>query len=483
MIKGLLRFSAIVSLFVFYSISFAQTEPDRDGDGVPDSTDSCISEPGPASNNGCPIPATTPSSAPVVPTEAPASNNPPQAPTNDDDGDGTLNDADACPQVGGPDWNAGCPTDAQSPLELTPTVSSLSVAPVVIDPNAPCSMSSGSVVVNRRTYASLLAPIAGTIQPGELFPVNFILITDEGAWYETTPWSWVFADVVQIGGNCDDLTIIELPDGADIMDEETAGSVSGLATGRRQHEPLRIQLPPVEESPNALVMQFPTILMTLIVPVDDRGYQLLPIPLDPEIDLIRFEMIDPSSTPPPSRDVLTIFHTAPQEGRVTVYVPSDEQDYIEMFINLPTPDPSDPDDDGSDPSPILFNDWQLPDDTSSCLWLWTNDILLPWGSGWFWEADQNKSFVGRFYVMTEDASATVNIQAELYEGEPYEGSILDTFEIRADDTLVADLPPSQFPVNAQFELVGDAYRLLIASQPAQLVQPFGTYTGTCSSDS
>ncbi|MEO1288882.1 MAG: hypothetical protein AAFV93_14035, partial [Chloroflexota bacterium] len=319
---------------------------------------------------------------------------------------------------------------------------------------------------------------------GEFFPVNFILITSEGAFYETFPWSWVFADAVQFGGNCDDLTIIELPEG-DIVDEEVAGSASGQATGKRQHEPFTLILPPEEESSNALVMQFPTILMTLIMPPDDSAYRLLPIPLDPSVATIRFEVIEPPFNLPPSSDVPTIFHTLPDDSnsnRITIYVPSDEAgtDYIEMFINLPTPDPTDPDDDGSDPTPMMFNDWQVPDDTSSCLWVWTNNILLPWGAGEFFRVDLY-DWNSTFYVMTEDGTATVSVHAELYEENA--GTIMDTLEIRADGNLVADMPPSQFPVDAQFDLVGDKYTLLIATQPTPYINAQGEYTATCSSAS
>jgi outer membrane protein OmpA-like peptidoglycan-associated protein len=59
--------------------------PDRDGDGVPDKIDRCPDEPGPASNQGCPVPDI------------------------DTDGDGIPDRIDACPEVPGPKEYDGCP--------------------------------------------------------------------------------------------------------------------------------------------------------------------------------------------------------------------------------------------------------------------------------------------------------------------------------------------------------------------------------------
>lgn len=61
---------------------------DTDGDGVPDSSDQCPTQAGPASNNGCPV----------------------VAPPADRDGDGVPDAQDNCPDVAGPASNQGCPT-------------------------------------------------------------------------------------------------------------------------------------------------------------------------------------------------------------------------------------------------------------------------------------------------------------------------------------------------------------------------------------
>jgi F5/8 type C domain/Glycosyl hydrolases family 16/Thrombospondin type 3 repeat len=65
---------------------------DADGDGVPDSSDQCPDEAGPASNNGCPVPP----------------------PPNDTDGDGVPDSQDQCPNQPGPASNNGCPVPPPS---------------------------------------------------------------------------------------------------------------------------------------------------------------------------------------------------------------------------------------------------------------------------------------------------------------------------------------------------------------------------------
>lgn len=60
--------------------------PDTDGDGVPNGTDQCPNEPGPAGNNGCPV-----------------------TPPADTDGDGVPDADDQCVSEPGPVENGGCP--------------------------------------------------------------------------------------------------------------------------------------------------------------------------------------------------------------------------------------------------------------------------------------------------------------------------------------------------------------------------------------
>ena len=100
--------------------ALAPPPPDTDGDGVPDASDNCPNEAGPASNNGCPVVTPPPDTdgdgvvdaSDNCPNEAgPASNggcplasNPP-----DTDGDGVVDASDNCPAQAGPASNGGCP--------------------------------------------------------------------------------------------------------------------------------------------------------------------------------------------------------------------------------------------------------------------------------------------------------------------------------------------------------------------------------------
>jgi hypothetical protein len=71
--------------------------PDGDGDGVPNSSDVCPEEAGPASNSGCPE-ASTPT---------------------DGDGDGVPDTSDNCPAQAGPAFNNGCPvTELKPPNDI-----------------------------------------------------------------------------------------------------------------------------------------------------------------------------------------------------------------------------------------------------------------------------------------------------------------------------------------------------------------------------
>jgi hypothetical protein len=87
---------------------------DSDGDGVPDHLDLCPGAPGPASNQGCPLPTAT--SVPII----------------DSDGDGIPDTIDQCPNQPGPASNQGCPLPADSDgdgiidtQDLCPTVPGL----------------------------------------------------------------------------------------------------------------------------------------------------------------------------------------------------------------------------------------------------------------------------------------------------------------------------------------------------------------------
>jgi hypothetical protein len=95
--------------------------PDTDGDGIPDHHDACPYEPGPASNNGCPLSVADPPPPPPLPScpdgsERTDENCPAYTPPEaerpqivDRDGDGVADEYDACPYVPGAEANSGCP--------------------------------------------------------------------------------------------------------------------------------------------------------------------------------------------------------------------------------------------------------------------------------------------------------------------------------------------------------------------------------------
>lgn len=94
----------------------AATNPDTDGDGIPDADDLCPNDPGPADNDGCPYPPDTdgdgiPDADDACPNNpGPASNDGCPLPTDTDvDGDGIVDRLDNCPDTYGSSANHGCP--------------------------------------------------------------------------------------------------------------------------------------------------------------------------------------------------------------------------------------------------------------------------------------------------------------------------------------------------------------------------------------
>jgi hypothetical protein len=89
-------------------------DDDRDGDGIPNDRDDCPGQPGPASNDGCPLGGDDDRDNDGVPNDEDECPNTPGPPSNDGcpldtDGDGVLDTDDACPTVPGPPENDGCP--------------------------------------------------------------------------------------------------------------------------------------------------------------------------------------------------------------------------------------------------------------------------------------------------------------------------------------------------------------------------------------
>jgi hypothetical protein len=122
----------------------------------------------------------------------------------DRDGDGMIDSLDRCPTEGGPAQNTGCPEETSTVTETAPssTVPQQAVLPTA----GACVMATnGTEPVNRRDIPSSQGTIVGVIQPNEIFPINFALATSEGTWYNTSPFSWVLASVMRLGGDCSSL--------------------------------------------------------------------------------------------------------------------------------------------------------------------------------------------------------------------------------------------------------------------------------------
>jgi outer membrane protein OmpA-like peptidoglycan-associated protein len=91
--------------------------PDADGDGVPDAEDGCPQLPGPKETQGCPIARDTDADGtpddidrcPLDPEDKDQFQDEDGCPDADNDGDGIVDKADACPGEAGPIENRGCP--------------------------------------------------------------------------------------------------------------------------------------------------------------------------------------------------------------------------------------------------------------------------------------------------------------------------------------------------------------------------------------
>lgn len=196
-----------VMLFAFAGFVGAQPS-DVDGDGVPDIRDACPRTAGPASNNGCPLPAggdggssgasTTPSDrdGDGVPDDADAcpdtagTNNGCPAPTAvpDRDGDGVPDDVDACPDVAGT-YN-GCPYRPASP----PADGKCYVTPAT------------DSVVNVRQSPLATASVVGVLAQGQHNEVLALVKSDTNeTWYNVqhpNGAGFVYSGVVAIQGTC-----------------------------------------------------------------------------------------------------------------------------------------------------------------------------------------------------------------------------------------------------------------------------------------
>lgn len=111
--------------------------------------------------------------APIACPPSQSSNNTITSPASDDsDGDGTPNSADRCPNEPGPSWNNGCPVGADTVTDSTAPTPAPRPQPSL--PQDVCAITVNTVV-NVREKADPNAPIVGTLQPGFIYYVDWIL--------------------------------------------------------------------------------------------------------------------------------------------------------------------------------------------------------------------------------------------------------------------------------------------------------------------
>jgi hypothetical protein len=192
---------------------------DADGDGVVDNLDGCPAIPGPAENNGCPVPVD------VQPEPGPVEFSHPDA-----DGDGIFDPLDACPlQFGLPD-KGGCPPEDDSAEESTQPFT-----PRWIPAEGACSVVANHPEgVNVRKHFSTQAPIVGVLEPDQLYPITAAYYQADKTWYLLAdPAGFVLSDVVILGGQCEGLIEVcvhDLPDEKSEPESATMESPSDKLT-------------------------------------------------------------------------------------------------------------------------------------------------------------------------------------------------------------------------------------------------------------
>jgi hypothetical protein len=136
----------------------------------------------------------------VVSTDSPGSN----AGPSDSDGDGLNDDADACPQQSGPADNGGCPLPTEEP---TAEPEPLPQLPLL----GPCVMATaGYVPVNIRALPAITAPVVGSMDPYQFYPVHSFVDNPEGERWNQTNGGLAASWVTRLGGVCRDLAMLTL---------------------------------------------------------------------------------------------------------------------------------------------------------------------------------------------------------------------------------------------------------------------------------
>lgn len=261
------HYSWIIGLLLILSLNIAtlaQAAPDRDGDGVPDATDRCISDSGPASNNGCPLPAT-------------------EAPPADRDGDGVADANDQCADTYGSNMNNGCPlpesstTTEQATPEPTPSTTE-SISLPVLPTTGDCVVATAtSSRVNARQTPALDADIIGVLEPSQVYPayIRFDGVDGESIDFIGTALGFIAASAIRLGGDCSALPAVTLPTStgpftldkdsdSDSVPDSRMGLVAladVLGTNRTDYDPTdqTIFWPPINDDPEAIGLLLPAV--------------------------------------------------------------------------------------------------------------------------------------------------------------------------------------------------------------------------------
>ena len=165
----------VLILFCFGGIGVL-AQNDRDGDGIPDTRDSCPDTPGIPELNGCPIL--------IIVT--------------DSDGDGVNDNLDQCPTVPGLVDNNGCPASSEPPPSVpeNPPVSEpqppAPQPPVFSPPALPvdgCFVTpNGDYSVNVRETTDLSADRLGYLYAGVVYEaLGYVIVSDE-LWFVMTDY-------------------------------------------------------------------------------------------------------------------------------------------------------------------------------------------------------------------------------------------------------------------------------------------------------
>lgn len=241
------RTALIFIIFCFLFVLPSVAAQDDDGDGTPNTSDTCPFESGPAWALGCP----------------------------DSDSDRTPDINDACPSVGGPASNLGCPEDqpqftptspppppSQSrpqqpqqpvvqpqqpaepePTELPPLIPS---GPSVSLPseNACVLTPSGGEPINLRAVPSLQGDVLGGFEPGNRASAGLPVVVLEGESWYLSGGGWLVGRLMAGTPLCQDLPVLRFAEsGTTLVNQDNSLSPS-IPVGIGETRPAQLYLMP-----------------------------------------------------------------------------------------------------------------------------------------------------------------------------------------------------------------------------------------------